>query len=168
MGFPARLMALCVSCLVCSLPLAAATVCVCVLESGLPEEAAPAEASSAWEAGLMAALFDAGHIVTNAALVRVQASAEGLFTLPERRFGALAAKDGGAEILSVVVLDYGYAADATRPSPRNVAYRVLDVESGSVLAEGMKERNVTTDSATEEAREAGELARIMMTRLKER
>ncbi len=172
MGFPARLAALCVSGLVCSFPLAAATVCVCVVESGLSAEAAPVEASSAWEAGLMAAFFDAGHIVTNAAIVRVPSSAdEGRPTLPDRKFGAMAAKDGGADVLSVVVLDYRgtveSAESAARPSPSGVAYRILDLGSGSVIAEGVDERQVGTDTATDEAREAGRLARIMMTRLKE-
>lgn len=173
MGFTAKFVAVCASCLAVTFPVAAATVCVLVVESGLPAEAERVEASSAWEAGLMDAFFDAGHIVTNGPLFREE-KLDGKVgpTLPDRNFGLLAAKDGGADYLSIVVLDYGNVIQSPdgmkRPSPSGVAYRILDLGTGTVIAEGLDEVRPKTVATVDEAREAGKVARIMMTRLKER
>lgn len=173
----ARVAAVCVFCLAFSYPAKAATVCVLVVESGLPADSARVEASSAWEAGLMDAFFDAGHIVTNGTLYRSDPAAVGSgATFPERGFGIEAAREGGADYLSIVVLAYEERAEvapATKPSPtrlspRGAAYRILDIVTGAVIAEGVEARLPTAVSAEDEAREAGKVARIMMTRLKER
>ena len=64
-GIMAALFALLVS------PAQAAMVSFLVVETGLNDEVASSQYSSLWEGGLMSVFFDAGHIVTNYPVARM-------------------------------------------------------------------------------------------------
>jgi hypothetical protein len=173
MAFVFRLFAVGIFSLLLSLPAMAASVCVLVVESGLPADSMQPEASSAWEAGMMDAFFNAGHIVWNESLYRASAGQSGKGpVLPATSFRAEVARTGGADYLALAVLDYGMGTEEsmskTRLSPIGVAFRLIDLGSGVVLTEGSDVTLKKTASGEEETREAGKVARIMMTRLKER
>jgi len=150
-------------------PVFPATVCVLVIESGIAPDAPFVEASSAWEAGIMDALFDAGHIVCNANPARVERSG-----LPDRTYGWEAAREGGAEYVALVSLDYAAVpASASEPnkririSPRAVSYR-LAVVDGKSLLEGENKNLQPAASGEEDSRNALAVARLITAELKGR
>jgi hypothetical protein len=171
MGSCSRFIAICAACLFCAFPGEAATVCILIVENGLPSDAPRVEASSAWEAGLMDAFFEAGHIVTNGAMVRTTEDALGA-DLPAPDFGLGAAREGGSDYLALAVLDYAQTKEkadaAVRSSPIALAFRFVDLGSGRVLTESSNVALPKTVSGEDEKREAGEVARNMMKGLKER
>jgi hypothetical protein len=111
--------------------LPAATVSVLVVETGLFPETGQAESSSVWESGVMDALFDAGHIVSNAPIVRLK-------TLPGPGIPAELRRDfdearlGGADFLVLVFLTY---PETDPEHPSEVLIRLYSVSSGKILHE---------------------------------
>ncbi|MDR1144012.1 MAG: hypothetical protein LBK77_07330 [Spirochaetaceae bacterium] len=111
--------------------LPAATVSVIVVETGLPPGTGQAESSSVWESGVMDALFDAGHIVSNAPIMRLK-------TLPGTEISADLRREfdearlGGADYLVLVVLAYPENAPE---HPREVFMRLYSVSSGKIVQE---------------------------------
>ena len=53
-------------------PIQALTVSLLVVETGIAGGGTGSQFSSAWEGGIMAAFFDAGHIVTNSPIVQME------------------------------------------------------------------------------------------------
>ena len=53
-------------------PASASMVCFLVVETGINDEVASTQYSSLWEDGLMSVFFDAGHIVTNHPVERME------------------------------------------------------------------------------------------------
>jgi hypothetical protein len=83
----------------------AAMVSFLVIETGLPEETGRVEHSGIWESSLMDAFFDAGHIVSNASMMRMERSP--VNKVPEEITEELnAAKNSGADFVIVALLDY--------------------------------------------------------------
>jgi hypothetical protein len=84
----------------------AATVSFLVIETGVSGEAPAKQHSGIWESGLMDVFFEAGHIVSNAPILRLDNK-----PLPDR-FPQEAAGDlqeaarGGAEYFIIAQLDY--------------------------------------------------------------
>lgn len=119
----------------------------------------------------MDAFFEAGHIVTNGAMVRSTEEALGA-ALPAPDFGIGAAREGGADYLALAVLDYApmkeKANAAVRSSPVAVAFRFVDLGSGRALTESSNVALPKTVSGEEEMREARKVAQSMMKGLKER
>jgi hypothetical protein len=155
--------------LLLAIPAFPATVCVLVIESGIAPDAPFVEASSAWEAGIMDALFDAGHIVCNANAARAEQSG-----LPDRTYGWDAAREGGAEYVAVISLDYAAVpASASesnkriRISPRAVSYRLAVVDGKSIL-EGEAKNLPPAASGDEDSRNALAVARLITAELKGR
>ena len=83
----------------------AANVSFLVIETGLPLEAEINHHSELWESGLLDVFFEAGHIVTNAPVLRLE-------TKPSQEFPDEAEHDleeaieGGAEYFVIALLDY--------------------------------------------------------------
>jgi hypothetical protein len=167
------------------LPCGAATIYVLVLEAGLGSDAPSVEASSAWEAGLMDGFFDTGHIVYNAEIERVEQTA-----LPVPAYGMHALREGGADFLILMLLDYttapaaatasaaatapaaattagGGAAIRVRNSPRSIRYRLVSA-TGTVLLETERLDLPPSRSGAEDAGYAKELARSLSARMKDR
>lgn len=139
------------------MPAFSATFSVVVVETGLEEAAPTAEASSAWESGIMAALFDAGHIVSNA---------------PIRRGGLGdsidTAREGGARYLISAELSYDASTlDSKRPAPRSAVLTVHSLDPVRTLVE---ERSVLSGSsgASEDERMAKNAVQAALNRMKDR
>jgi hypothetical protein len=89
--------------------LPAATVSFLVVETGLAEESRRPQSSLLWENGMMDAFFDAGHIVSNAPIMRIPELSGEKTTekLPDPiRTELDQARNGGADYFIVVLLEY--------------------------------------------------------------
>jgi hypothetical protein len=114
-----------------SLP--AATVSFLVVETGLPEGSARPESSSLWESGMMDAFFDAGHIVSNAPILRLDGFVKNPAPQPlprELRRELDDARLGGADFFVVVLLDYH---DNPVQKPAEIMLQVFRVSSGQLV-----------------------------------
>lgn len=116
------------------LPLPAATVSFLVIETGLPRETENNIHSSLWESGLFDVFFDAGHIVSNAPIKRLDAAPRKSFP-DEARADLNEAADGGAEYFIIALLDYPQAAANETPKPRNISIRVFRISPHKLLHE---------------------------------
>jgi len=155
-----------------SVPARAATFTVQVVESGLSAEYAVLEASSAWEAGLMDALFDAGHIVSNAPVLRAEAD----WVLGDEDMNL--AREGGADYLLLARLEYeptemestapADGAEPARVSPRRATLSLVAVTPRRLVAEKTVESLEASSSGTVDQNRARELAREMTRCLKDR
>jgi len=117
-------------------PLAAATVSVLVIETGLPPETGLSPSASVWESGVMDAFFDAGFIVSNAPSMQL-AKASGSKLPPEARREFEEARLGGADLFVVVHLNYPASAGTASAAEQNksVYIAVFSVSSGEVIHE---------------------------------
>ena len=86
-------------------PVSASMVSFLLVETGINEDVSSGEYASLWEGGLMEAFFDAGHIVTNGPIARVERK-------PERDFTGMLADDlydavnGGVEFIILGYLEF--------------------------------------------------------------
>jgi hypothetical protein len=104
----------------------AATVSFIVIETGIREEIPSPDSSRLWEYALLDVFFDAGHIVSNAPILRVAGKPQQ--SLPEEAKPSLdEALEGGAEFFVVAALDYQNASQtgSERLQPRNVSLRIF-------------------------------------------
>jgi hypothetical protein len=112
----------------------AATVSFMVIETGLPPEAGTSAHSGLWESGLMDVFFEAGHIVSNAPVLRLDRK-------PEEAFPAAArpelseAIEGGAEFFILAMLDYDAPAAANIQKPRRISLRLFKTSPHTLLHE---------------------------------
>ena len=108
-----------VFCLLLAFPLSASMVSFVVVESGLNPNAAGNEYSTVWESGLMGAFFDAGHIVSNSPVLRLEKPSASGFSgneIPgEVQRDFLSAQQGGADYFILVILDFTVQNGRTRP-----------------------------------------------------
>ncbi|GHV94760.1 hypothetical protein AGMMS50293_10800 [Spirochaetia bacterium] len=102
-------------------PLAAATVSFMVVETGLPVEAGANQYSGLWESGLLDVFFEAGHIVSNAPVLRLYEKSMEEFP-EEAREELNGAVEGGAEYFILAMLDYDAA---NLQKPRNISLRLF-------------------------------------------
>lgn len=116
----------------CSLP--AATVSFLIIETGLTADSARPESSSLWESGMMDSFFDAGHIVSNAPILRI----EHIDSNPEEKLPVEAHRDmdeaklGGADFFVVVLLNY---ENSPLGRPADILVRIFRVASGQMVYE---------------------------------
>jgi hypothetical protein len=116
------------------LTLQGATVSVLVVETGLPPGAEQRESASVWESGIMDALFDAGHIVSNAPVLRISGvpgGTPGGEIPPEARRDFDEARLGGSDFFVLVFLSYPDGGE----HPREICIRVFSVNDGEMLYE---------------------------------
>lgn len=106
--------------------LPAATVSFLVVEAGLPAETAVPNSSRLWENGMLDAFFEAGHIVSNAPILRVEGK-----SFPELKAEIKEAREGGADFLVVAFLSYREGV----PEKPSATIRLFSVSSGSLLYE---------------------------------
>jgi hypothetical protein len=114
--------------------LPAATVSFLVIETGLPMEAAANEHSGLWESGLLDVFFEAGHIVSNAPILRLDKKPVKPFPEEfEDEFNEAAA--GGAEYFILAELDYAVKADGSAGKPENVLLKVFNADTAKLVYE---------------------------------
>jgi hypothetical protein len=143
-------------------PVSAATVSFLVVETGLREDNETPEASSLWESGLMDAFFDAGHIVSNAPIKRLEQKPETVFP-EEVRPDFDEAMDGGAEFFILALLDYQESSQKLQ----RVSLRLFRINPYQFMFEqqysGIKELPVS-----EEFIQVKNAARTIVSHLKDR
>jgi hypothetical protein len=121
-------------CFFAILPLPAATVSFLVIETGLPYEMGNSVYSSLWESGLLDTFFEAGHIVSNAPIKRLDIKPQKSF--PDEARGDLNdAMEGGAEYFVLALLEYPPPGTNEIPKPRNIVLRIFKVSPYKLLYE---------------------------------
>jgi hypothetical protein len=110
-------------------PVSAYTVSFIVMETGLSEEQGVCEYSNFWESGLLDVFFDAGHIVSNAPMLRLNKPPAKQF--PDEAVESLnEANAGGADYFVLALLDYrgsGVSDISTVPKPKLVSLRLFKI-----------------------------------------
>ena len=102
----------------------AANVSVLVVETGLSFEVGTNQHSGLWEDGLLDVFFDAGHIVSNAPILRIEAK-PALGGIPEEAEGDFEeAIEGGADFFILAFLDYTVGANA----PQNIFLQLYRID----------------------------------------
>jgi hypothetical protein len=126
-------------CLFAAVRLDAAMVSFLVIETGLPEERETGRHSGLWESGLLDVFFEAGHIVSNAPVLRLPEKPEAEFP-DEARADLAEALEGGAEFFILALLEYdtpknGNAETAPLDKPRKISLRVFKLQPRTLLHE---------------------------------
>ncbi len=174
--------------LLSALSIQAATVAVQIVESGPSLESGFIESSSAWEYAVMDALFDAGHIVSNAPIRRLDTGIlSSAAFMADTMQGVMEAKNGGADLLILVLLEYKKPAPAasqagqagsptvgatpsttTRISPSMVDIRCKRLNPVRLIAQESSKDILQSRSGIEDQKNAAALMRNIISRLKER
>ena len=117
-------------------PLSAANISFLVIETGVREEGRINESSAIWENGLMDVFFDAGHIVTNAPILRLNKNPPGEFP-GEARKNLDEALEGGADFFILALLDYQEIIPSANSilNPRSVSLRLFSTSPYKILYE---------------------------------
>jgi hypothetical protein len=113
--------------------LPAAAVSFLVVETGLPPEAAVSEYSSLWENGLLDVFFDAGHIVSNAPMLRLNEK-PGRDLPDEVRNDIAEAAEGGMDFFIIAILEYQPGSGDTAKAPQ-VSLRLFTTSPCRMLFE---------------------------------
>ena len=138
-----------------------ATVSFLVLETGLEEAQGASRYSSLYESGLLDVFFDAGHIVSNAPILRLPGAPKQAF--PEEAMHDLEeAVEGGMEYFVLAQLDYAVPPGGTIEKPRNVFLRIFRLRPHKLIYEQRydgKALPTMDDEFLEVRQRAGELTR---------
>jgi len=139
------------------LGLQAETIFVSVLEQTPDMELHNFEASIAWESGVLDALFDMGAIVSNTPIQSVSAfdTTEALQT----------AKEGGAETVLVVVLQYSVIPEEKsklRAVPGAIQFSLYTIKTGQLMKQIQFRPSKTSDSVDEDKQIAKQQTRFFM------
>ena len=113
-------------------PVSASMVSFLLVETGINEQASSGQYTSLWEGGLMAAFFDAGHIVTNNPIAR-------MIKKPGRDLNGIVEADfeeavrGGADFFVLAFLEY--ESNGERAVPVGLALRLYSSKSRKLVYE---------------------------------
>ena len=149
-------------------PVFAATISILVIETGVREGGAVHESSNLWETGLLDVFFDAGHIVSNAPIMRLNKSPDK--EIPDEARGNLEeAVQGGADFFILVLLDYQGAAAAVPPKikPQGVSLRLFRTRPYKFLYEQVYSDEAQTPGNDELTKAKG-AARLIIPHLGDR
>ena len=118
--------------LVLSFPAFATMVSFLVVETGIGEEIASSQYSSLWEGALMDVFFDAGHIVTNHPVARMQEK-PGLELPDIIKIDFYEALEGGAEYFLLGYLEYKNSEEIAVPV--QITLKLYKLESRELIYE---------------------------------
>ncbi|MDR0878735.1 MAG: hypothetical protein LBN21_11830 [Treponema sp.] len=153
-----------VFCIFAVSPLSAAMVSFLVIETGLPMEAASNQHSGLWESGLLDEFFEAGHIVSNSPILRIDQKPSTPF--PEEAEEAFdEAVAGGAEYFILAVLDYTVASDGSVEKPGKVSLKVYKAVPQKLLYE-RQYADKTSRSTADEFSNVKKTVRGLVSRVK--
>jgi len=145
-------------------PASASMVCFMVVETGINEGASSGQYSSLWEGGLMAVFFEAGHIVTNSPIVRIEKKPSlDISSAFESDFDE--AVNGGADYFILAFLEYKDQGE--RAVPTGMALKLYN----SITRALVYEQNFpagTGRTLDEEYQIAQNAGRIIISHLKDR
>jgi hypothetical protein len=146
-----------------SLP--AATVSFLVIETGLREDLGSSGYSAFWENSLLDVFFEAGHIVSNAPVMRLSRFPEEDF--PREALADLSdATDGGADFFILARLDYPFSGTEAEPAPRNIALRVYRTRPYGLVYEQRLE-GLDPSAARDESARAKQFVRRLIPYIKD-
>ena len=115
-----------------SFPVSASMVSFLLVETGISEDITGSQYTSLWEGGLMAAFFDAGHIVTNSPIMRLEKKpSKDLNGYIEDDFNE--AIEAGAEYFILGFLEY--QLQGSRPVPVDITLKVYTIKSKNKVYE---------------------------------
>lgn len=150
--------------LVLAFPVSASMVSFLVVETGINEDAPRNQISSLWEGGVMAAFFDAGFIVTDSPIARIEKKPSADLSGPiEVDFNEAASQ--GAEFFVLGFMDF--QPKAGRPEPVSIVLKIYKVNSKKLIAEQLFPVGIAK-SAVEEHRLAQDAGRAMITHISEK
>jgi len=162
LGFMAVLLGLLV------LPLSASMVSFMVVETGQNPDAINSEYSMLWEDGLMGAFFDAGHIVSNSPILRLNKPTASDFLVEElpgeARRDFVEASEGGADYFILAVLEFTTQNGRTRPQLINI--RIFTINGCELVYENLFPAG-TGVNLQDEAEKARDAARIIAAQIKD-
>ena len=154
-------------------PCSAATISVQIAEQGVSEDYPAVEASSAWEAGLLDSIFDAGHIASNGPLIRLGKSANIKdISIPNNEIDE--ARIGAADYIIYVLLEYASpkkddpTAKKIRLSPLRSTVLLAQVSPFKVLYRRVYNSLEPSTAGTEDQKTAQMVARDTIAHLKDR
>jgi len=104
----------------------AATVSFYVIESGANEEA-DSKISQLWETAFMDVFFDAGHIISNAPVMRLEKKPSDILQIVDFKEAGVC----GIDYMLVVLLDYKIG----EPAPEEISFYVFKVGKNEKLIE---------------------------------
>ena len=114
------------------IPVSASVVSFLLVETGLRDGAPETQYTSLWEDGLMNAFFDAGHVVTNSLITRMERRPErdltGIIEVDFRE-----AASGGAEFFILGFLDY--RTQEGRLVPSDIVVKIYRTSSQQIVYE---------------------------------
>ena len=137
-------------------PVSASMVSFLLVETGIGENVPESLYGSLWEGGLMAAFFDAGHIVTNSPIARMEKKPAGDFTgIVENDF--YEAVSGGAEFFVLGFLEF--QVQGGRPVPVGIVLKLYNSGSQKLLFEQQfpAGKGRTNDDEYQSAQNAGRI-----------
>jgi hypothetical protein len=149
--------------LVCAFCLEAATVSFLVVETGLSAGAASNQHSGLWESGLLDVFFEAGHIVSNAPVMRLSEKPAGDFP-DEARAEFDEAAEGGVEYFIIALLDYDASEN---PRPQNVSLRMFKMNPFKKIFE-QQYADKTSKNIADEFENLKKIARGLVPHLNDR
>ena len=112
-------------------PASASMVCVMLVETGINEGASSGQYATLWEGGLMAVFFDAGHIVTNSPIARMEKPARDLSGQLEADFNE--AVRGGADFFVLAFLEFKNLGE--RAVPIGIALKLYNSGTRNLVYE---------------------------------
>jgi hypothetical protein len=116
------------------LPLSGATVSFMVIETGVSENSPANASSNLWESGMMDGFFDAGHIVSNAPMLRLEQKPDRKFP-EEARQELKDAQEGGADFFVLIFLEYRPSTTGEAQVPGNISLRLFRITPHKILYE---------------------------------
>ena len=143
-------------------PVSASMVSFLIVEAGLNDEAPGTQLGAIWEDGLMSSFFDAGHIVTNNPILRLEERPESaLFGSVRHDFND--ATTGGAEFFILCIIDY--RLEDRRIVPVSITIKAYRVGTQELVSEqsfpvGLGRTRI------EEIRNAQDAGRIIISQLR--
>ena len=135
-------------------PISAATVSFLVIETGVSEEKPAYQYSGLWESGLMDVFFEAGHIVSNASMMRLEYRPDAGFPV-EAQKDMEDALEGGVDFFIIALLDYNNP-EASALRAQNISLRIFKTNPLLLIYEGQYSdtRSKTTQEEYDSLRQA--------------
>ncbi|GMO35973.1 MAG: hypothetical protein Ta2B_16100 [Termitinemataceae bacterium] len=136
----------------------AANVTVMVIETGLSVDQ-KVSLAEIWESGIMAVLFDAGHIVTNAQSIKIVRNIDE--DIPEEvETNIKGAFDGGSDYFLMALLNYNESNDDKNTKPVQITLKLIILPNKILYQENMPKPVAATQR--DEFINAQKAARIIM------
>jgi hypothetical protein len=147
-----------------AVPAHGSMVSILIIETGLEQESVVKDYSTLWEDGIMGVFFEAGYIVTNGSVLRLEADRVKEFP-DEAQADFFEASAGGAEYFVLVLLEYKNQDGTFKPS--GVSLKLYGTVPRRLIYEERFSSGQTAGSREEHAR-AREAAGVLISHIKDR